>query len=144
MRPGGLFISCEWLDGIYHSSGSLQDIAPHAYHYLYLLQQAFRQQGIPNIVSRIPDFIRDSGLFEEPHTQRFPMVLGNPAIQEAGDPRLMYREVVMRYAASLKYLFLDHEMPLAEANNLVNNFLRDIDDVQELRLYYNVVYARRL
>ena len=146
MKPGGLFISGEWRHDMFHPSGSIENVAPNAFRFFQLLRIATQRQGIPYNSLQIPDFIRASGLFEEPHVEEFVLTFGNPLIHASDDPRLQFRASVMGYGLALKYLFLSqqNQMPTQDATNLVNNFLRDIDNVPGLRMSYVVVYARRL
>ncbi|KAF8882839.1 S-adenosyl-L-methionine-dependent methyltransferase [Infundibulicybe gibba] len=149
LRPGGLFISCEWgrYPSFYPSLNlSATGHAPRACRFFEALKNALRTcRGIEPVAARVPDMIFRSGFFTSITTQRFYMPIG-PWHADEAFRRLgrAFRAAHVRYADSVKPILLESGLPEDEVAELISGYIHELKTTRNLVSVYHTVYAIRM
>lgn len=145
LRPGGLFVSCEWdsypcmIDGT-----GLGSRAPRTHHYFSLINSALHTLGVRSIAGNVPRFLEQSHVFTDIQCARFTVPVGpwQGGLERTGE-RLMTNVLV--YAQSILPLLLEGEfVSRRDAVGLIEGIGDEIDNVPGIVLVYNTVHARRI
>lgn len=145
LRPGGLFLSGEWIRDMFMEDGSRVDLrAPGAYRFTVRLWEIMIARGISYITPLIPTYLQMSRQFDGVILQQYKVVLNshfNNALQNDISNRM--KDVMVKYARAMKPLFLDSGMLRGEAETVIEGYVRDARQVQGLMVVFQTVYARK-
>lgn len=148
LRPGGLFVSCEW--GRYAAfDPSFQGIpsvdAPATIQFFDAITNALASRGIQHRAYQIPAFITNSGHFYDITVEQRCIPIGvwpaDLASQNIGADCLLARR---KYADSSKPLLLNAGWSEAAVERLITNYIHEIHNVTGLVDVLHTVHARRL
>jgi len=149
LRPGGLFISCEW--GRYpsfHPSfvANPEMHTPGVHRFFRVLNGALDSLGIRPLASRIPALLEDSGFFTDITPQRFYMPIGplrsDPVWkQEMGKA---FRAALRRYAESVKPLLLESGLSSEEVEDIVQDYKHELKTIRGMVSELHTVWAHRI
>ena len=145
LRRGGLFVSCEWGRCPVMADGSdLAVHAPQTLEFFTAVRETLREQrGIPTVAPVIPQLLEDSGWFVNIVPRRYFMPIGDwhssPELRAIGRE---YREMVALYARSMRSVLMEGRRA-AEANDLIDGYIRESWSVRGLVSVLYTVHARR-
>lgn len=145
LRPGGLFLSCEWGRGPAFDPSYPSSPIPGLCHFFEVLTKALDVcRGIQPIASVVPSFINHSGLFTEITTYRYYVPIG-PWHWDERMRRLgrAFRAAHLRYADSVKPLLTEAGWTEGEITDIVDEFIHELKTVRGLVSVYHVAHARR-
>lgn len=149
LRPGGLFLSCEWERWptfypslVVHPPSRV----PGACHFYDTLIKALDIcRGIQSIASRIPSLVNDSNLFSDITASCHYMPIGP---WQDGPSRKMlgraYRASVLRYIDSVKPVLREAGYSEAEIDEIAGAYIHELKTVRGMVGTLRVVHARRL
>lgn len=148
LRPGGLFLSCEWNRHMaFHPE--LQQVpsvdAPAAVRFMDAITDALASRGIQPIADQIPTFLEDSGYFTQITVGKKYIPLGDwpsdLAFKSIGADCLKMHE---RYADSCKPLLLEVGWGEVASERLITDYIEEICSVSGLVDIIFTVHARRI
>ncbi|KAF5376694.1 hypothetical protein D9615_007865 [Tricholomella constricta] len=149
LRPGGLFLSCEW--GRYPAFHPALDLDPEVHapgvcHFFEVLGKALEARcGIQPLASRIPAFLGNSGYFTNITPQCFYMPVGpwhaEPQMKLLGRA---FRATLLRYADSVKPLLLEAGCTEEEMLHIIGGYVHELKTVRGMVCVLHTVYAHRL
>jgi len=149
LRPGGLFLSCEWeREIIFHpdrpeASGTTLHPTASAYFY-HVLNTALANQGIQTVINQIPSYIRDTGAFHGITPSLFYVPVGtwpeDAAMRDLGRRFLASQS---RYAENMKPFLLQMGYAQEFVEGLVQNFISELETKEGLVGAYRLVYGIR-
>ncbi|PCH43259.1 S-adenosyl-L-methionine-dependent methyltransferase [Wolfiporia cocos MD-104 SS10] len=147
LRPGGLFVSCEW-DVFPSMSMSNGDVpvhvsAPRTHRFFRITHDFLRENGIPLVGRSVEGILQASNAFTNVHVERFRVPIGgwHPELQRPG--RRM-RQLLGVYATSVKVSMVGRNlMSEADGQALVQGLLDETEAVHGIVHTINVVYAWR-
>ncbi|KAG6908717.1 hypothetical protein DXG01_003562 [Tephrocybe rancida] len=149
LRPGGLFISCEW--GRYpafHPSLALEptEHTPGACQFFDTLTRALDVcRGIQPIAGSIPGVISGEGNFRDVTQRCYYMPIGpwhaDPEMKELGRA---YRAALIRYVDSVKPLLAEAGLTHEQVGTLVHGYLHELRTVRGMVSVLHTVHARRV
>ncbi|KAF8154294.1 S-adenosyl-L-methionine-dependent methyltransferase [Crassisporium funariophilum] len=149
LRPGGLFVSCEWGRYVAFEPSLRLDPSTHApasSRFFDALTRALASsRGIQPISPQIPMFLSNSGLFTGITSEQRHMPIGawasDPAMRVLGERSL---EIIERYTDSVKPLLIEAGWVEAEVENLLADYLQETQTTQGLIGVLYTVHARRV
>jgi SAM-dependent methyltransferase len=149
LRPGGLFLSCEWVRSPnFHPTFSinLPSHVPGACQFYDALARALDIcRGIQPIASRIPLFLNSSELFANITTSCYHMPIGpwhdNPSMKMLGRA---FRASLLRYTDSVRPLFQEAGYSEAEIDDITGAYIHELKTVRGMVGTFHTVHARRL
>ena len=145
LRPGGLFVSNEWARSpIMLDGGDIDVHAPSTAEFFRAVRATLRdRRGIPTIAHKIPELLHDSGCFTHIASRPFFMPIGgwhaDPGMRELGREN---RDMVELYARSMRAVLIEGPWA-AQADALIQGYIRESWSVSGLGLLYHTVHARR-
>lgn len=147
LRPGGLFLACEWG----HTAAMAGDLdpqvhAPRTCAFYQAVNDTLESRGIPPIAQYVADYIGDSGHFERIRPRVHEMPVGdwhrNPQLRQLG---ANFRGVLEMYAASMSIVMLESgRYHCMEVESLVEGFMQEMHTVPGLVCEYYTVRARKI
>ncbi|KAF8900133.1 hypothetical protein CPB84DRAFT_1779393 [Gymnopilus junonius] len=137
LRPGGLFISCEW--ATYPAFEPSLQLDP-AIHALPLLQR----RGLQTIAPLVPSFLEGAGAFVGISAAQHNVPIGawptDPSLRSIGAACL---QANVRYAESVKPFLLDSGWTAANVDTMVEEYVQEIESLNGLVSVLYTVHARR-
>lgn len=148
LRPGGLFVSCEWTRqlGTINRSDP-QTRAPNAVLLLNTLNSYLSDRGGLDDPSRLRDLITSSHRFHNMQCFRYSLPLDNSdgnVDRQQTDMRRRFKRTLLEFGAATLGFLLDRGWTQEEAEEMIVGFRSDIENVRGLIIYYNVVHAQKL
>ena len=150
LRPGGLFVSCEW-GGCAAFDPSFEQVpsvhAPATVRFLGAITDALAAHGIQPLADQIPTFLANSGCFTDIRVEQRYIPIGvwpsDLALQNIGADYLKAR---VRYTDSSKPLLLAAGWNGNEAalERIITDYIQEIHTVSGLVDVLYTVHARRL
>ncbi|KAG6849012.1 hypothetical protein H0H93_011995 [Arthromyces matolae] len=149
LRPGGLFLSCEW--GWYpsfHPALGLDpsEHAPGISGFFDALNQALDTFcGLQPIAGTVPQLLTESGYFMNitPSLHYVPVGAWHTDLEMQSLGRA-FRATLVRYADSVKPLLRDAGWTEVQIGGVMEAFLHDLRTVRGLVAVFHTVHARRL
>lgn len=149
LRPGGMFLSCEWERGVtYHpgrpeaSDPTLQPPASAAFY--RVLNAALEDQGIRTVIKEIPNYIVHTEAFHGITSSLFHVPIGawpeDATLRGVGEKFL---ESQSRYAENMVPFLLRVGCPREFVDRLVRDFIRELETKEGLVGTYRLVYGIR-
>lgn len=148
LRPGGLYIACEW--GRLPCTEDDSDPAaraPRTCEFFMAVLLALQRNGGTHPTARyIAGWLRDSGKFRNIQEQTYKVPMGgtwptDPRHREIG---ATFRETMKTYTDSVKMLLLDNGYSYPCVETLIDGFLVELDAVRGLHFKYHTVHAIRV
>jgi len=146
LRPGGLYIACEWgrLPCVEDDSDPAVR-APRTCAFFQAILLALQCNGGTHPTALfIPGWVRDTGGFRDIHEQTFKVPMGtwpaDPRYREIG---AIFKETMRTYTESVRTLLLNYGHSCAEVQALIDGFLIELDAVRGLYFTYYTVHATR-
>lgn len=150
LRPGGLFLSCEWEQSqpVFHPTFQvdLPSSVPGACHFYDTLTRALDIcRSIQPIASHVPMFIDSSDLFTDITASCYYMPIGpwhdDPSMKMLGRA---YRASLLRYIDSVKPLLREAGYSEAEIDEITGAYIHELKTVRGMVSSFHTVHARRL
>lgn len=148
LRPGGLFLACEWgrYPAITRRIYPRPNIPRSEEFYRVVGDALWRTKGIVPIARDIANHMRASGFFEEirERTVEMPIGDGHPGATDA-NRRIGYhfREMLKLYARSMKVMMVNAGVGEAEAESLVEGYIHEMNTVNGMVSDYYMIYGIR-
>ena len=149
LRPGGLFVSCEW--GRYAAfDPSFQQVpsvdAPASARFFEAITNALSAtRGIQPIAHQIPTFIANSGCFTDITVEQKCIPIGvwpsDVDLQNIGADHIKVNE---QYADSSKTLLLGAGWSEAALEEIITDYIQEMHSVSGLVDVLHTVHARRI
>jgi len=148
LRPGGLFVSCEWgryvaFDPSFQQVPSID--APASVKFFDAITNALALRGIQPIAHQIPTFLANSGCFTDITVEQKYIPVGvwpsDLPSQNIGADCLKVHE---RYADSFKPLLLETCSSAAVVERVITDYIQELHTVSGLVDVLHTVHARRL
>ena len=148
LRPGGLFVSCEWgryvaFDPSFRQVPAID--APSTVQFFDAITNALAARGIQPLAHQIPTFITNSGCFSDITVEQNSIPIGvwpsDVLLQNIGADCL---KVHKRYADSSKPLLLSAGWSEAALERIITDYIEEIHSVSGLVSVLHTVHARRL
>ncbi|KAI0341156.1 S-adenosyl-L-methionine-dependent methyltransferase [Trametopsis cervina] len=143
LRPGGLFVACEW--GRSAAMADNLDPAQHApatFLFYQIVNETLRSRGIMPLAQRLESFIEASGQFERIRPRMYMMPVGSwndtPGLQELGK---RFRIVLVWYAHSMALMMIEAGRDPSLVNFVVGGFVHELFTVSGLICKYFTVSA---
>ncbi|KIP05969.1 hypothetical protein PHLGIDRAFT_107563 [Phlebiopsis gigantea 11061_1 CR5-6] len=146
LRPGGLFLACEWARTIHiPGAADARAVAPHTHAFFDAVAAALRGRGIAPAARHLEAWLRESGQFERVSARTYEMPIGDwpedAALRELG---VVFRGTVMRTYAESMAVFLGESGWRADAvQDLLHAFGHELNTVKGMVCRYYTVRARR-
>ncbi|EGN94744.1 hypothetical protein SERLA73DRAFT_171168 [Serpula lacrymans var. lacrymans S7.3] len=149
LRPGGLFFSGEVGRYVKYAPNSrlhTSAYAPGAGNFFRVINDRLaRYRQLREITSDIPQWIHESGLFEDITVQEHFIPIGDwhedPGMQSVGRT---YKAAMEIFADSLKPMLRDVGMLEWELEDVVGRFLNDMNTVRGMVSVYHTVWATKV
>jgi hypothetical protein len=144
LRPGGLFLACEW--GRFVSMhGGLDPLqaAPRSCEFFAAVSAALEQRGIVPVAQNLVAWLRESGHFERVKPRMFCVPIGNwPDEAHMRGLGVAFRDVMFTYAESMRVVLVEGGMHVVQADALVNGYQHEMNTVRNMVGVYYTVHAR--
>ena len=148
LRPGGLFLSGEWLRDVTMADGSqIQVHAPNIHRLMTTVWAILANRGIHHRSENISGYIRQNGRFGSPSIAQYPVVVNSNRFDHDSNQfsvANMIKDAMIAFSHGMKPLLLGVGFERSYVNNLVVQFEREVREVQGLKVVYVTVWARRL
>lgn len=148
LRPGGYFLSYEWsrLPAFDQAAGRDSNVhAPASTQFFNAINAALVARGLHQLAGHVPAILAGTGLYVDISVSEYHVPIGawpaDPALRRIGIDCL---EAQQEYARSIRQLLLDSGWAQHAIDNLVNEYLHEINSVHGLVSILCTVYARRL
>ncbi|KAF9446856.1 S-adenosyl-L-methionine-dependent methyltransferase [Macrolepiota fuliginosa MF-IS2] len=147
LRPGGIFLSCEWDLGVsFHpDSPHATETALHApasTQFYQVLNAALESRGIRTVMSQITGYLHESSAFDDIQPNAFYVPVGtwhdNPRMQDLGRGFLATQS---RLADSVKPFLKQVGHPQAYVDGLVREFVEELRTTDGLVGTYRLVHG---
>ncbi|PSR87015.1 hypothetical protein PHLCEN_2v5273 [Hermanssonia centrifuga] len=147
LRPGGLFLACEWGRCVEMADGRDPRLfVPRTCDFFNAVNQALVSRGITAIAAHIPTWLQESGHFNHIRRHIFKMPLGaSPRdSQERGEIGTQFKNIMRLYANSMRVMLIETGWNSSEVEALIRGYLYEMDTVPGIVCLYSTVYARRI
>ena len=163
LRPGGLFLSCEWgrtpilitrptssspHHPPTHPLPPASLLAPYTHAFFLTVNDALRRRGIvaSPAAEHIPVWLAQSGHFEAIQERTYDVPIGDwhpdPRMRQLG---VEFRELAKAYAQNVRALLVDSGgLNMRDAQELIDGHQREMAAVRGLAIRYYTVFARRV
>ncbi|GBE86850.1 hypothetical protein SCP_1000920 [Sparassis crispa] len=144
LRPGGLFVACEWgRMPVNRMNPAIP--APGLCNFFDAVLRALQMRGgVHPTGPQIPGWIRQSGKFDRLHVQQFDVPIGewtsDPVFREVGRK---FADTLKTYTESVRMLLIDYGISEVNIQVLIDGALRELDTVPGMIFTYHTVHARR-
>lgn len=146
LRPGGLFLACEWgRCAAMVENMNPMEFTPYACRFYQAVSESlYRAQGLVPIANRLEDYIASSGRFDRVECKRFSMPIGtwhrDPWMQYLGG---RFRDSLRIYVSSMELMMIQAGRDPTNVRELVLGYLREMYTVQGMICYFYTVQANR-
>lgn len=149
LRPGGLFLSCEWDRSVaFHPSLNISAPVrvPRTCKFFDVLTHALYAAGIQPVASSIPFILEGSGHFTDVIPRCFYMPIGpwhsDPRMRRLGRA---FRAALVRYADSVRPMLLDDtRWTKEELDEIIGGYIHELKTVRGMVSIYRTVHARKV
>lgn len=149
LRPGGLFLSCEWERWpTFHPTfaGYRPSHVPGACQFYDMLTRALDIcKGIQPIASRVPSFVDSTNLFTDITSSCYYMPIGpwhdDPSMKMLGRA---FRASLLRYIDSVRPLLLEAGYSEADIDRITGAYIHELKTVRGMVGAFHTVHAQRL
>ncbi|KAL0952635.1 hypothetical protein HGRIS_006881 [Hohenbuehelia grisea] len=151
LRPGGLFLSCEWVRGVLVHPNLPYDVAtyiPAISRFFDMVKDTLdRLRGIECLAGQVPQYLHDTGAFGEIMTREECIPLGPwasddaPHVVQTG--RIM-RASFVRYAEALRPLLMEAGCTPDFLNSLFAEMKHELRVKEGLVCNIHAVFARKV
>lgn len=137
LRSGGVFLSVEWIRGMYTANGAdLSQYASNAWNFFRIAIGLLGSRQIQSFSLRIPEFLGTNGNFTDITATSYEIDL---------DQSIHYKRMLIDYAMALRYLFVDSGQYTGDqADALADGLRNDVMTLVGLKVAYQAVHARRI
>ncbi|KAF8636112.1 hypothetical protein AX17_003815 [Amanita inopinata Kibby_2008] len=148
LRPGGLFLSCEW--GLHTACQPDRGIdlpvhAPASIRFFEAVRNALLARQVEPIAHAMPYYLTQSPYFGEVRVEPFYIAIGGwPEGELASRLGHRYKGIHQRFANSVASLLKEFGMTEIQAAQLIADYLQELDTVEGLASIYYTTYARRV
>jgi len=146
LRPGGLFLACEWgRSAAMRGNRDPAIYAPYTYAFYHTVNDTLASIGILPLASRLEGEVLRSGHFDRIRSRVHEMPIGDwPANDHFKMLGVAFRNVLTMYAASMRVMMLDAGRHRQEVDMLVGGFIRELYEVPYMVCKYHTVRARKV
>lgn len=146
LRPGGLFLACEWGRTIAMANGGdPRMLAPRSCAFFGAISQTLSQRRIYPIAGNVQQWLVASNMFNHVRPHRYEMPVGHwPTDPRQSALGIAFRECLETYAESMRIMMLEAGCRREEVDHLVDGFRVELDTVQGMVCPYYTVHALRV
>ncbi|KDQ56028.1 hypothetical protein JAAARDRAFT_180238 [Jaapia argillacea MUCL 33604] len=147
LRPGGLFLSCEWRYAVFLDDPPRdpQIFCPSSHRFFAAVAHALHARGLEPVASRVPEWLIHTGQFTQMVPQRFSLPIGDwpddPPARVIGTAAAV---ILKRFADSISPMLRENGMGEGALNDLIAAFAHELDHSRGMFLIYETVHARKI
>ncbi|KAK7684457.1 hypothetical protein QCA50_012404 [Cerrena zonata] len=144
LRPGGLFLACEWgRCAAMENNLDPHHLTPFACRFYHAVAETLhRSRGLAPVANYLKDFIESSGRFDRVECKRIIMPIGtwhrDPSMQQLGD---RFRQSLEVYVNSMQLMMIQAGRDPVGVRELVDGYVKEMYTVQGMICYFYTVQA---
>ncbi|KAI0087505.1 S-adenosyl-L-methionine-dependent methyltransferase [Irpex rosettiformis] len=144
LRPGGLFLACEWGRSAEMVGGlNPAEHAPCTCQFYNMVQETLERRGIHPLARRISRIVEESGHFKRVRTHVYEMPVGDWSRSfEMRCIGYWFRETLVQYAESMGVMMVEAGRHPVHVYAVVQGFIREMYEVRGIVAKYFTVHAR--
>ncbi|GJE98664.1 S-adenosyl-L-methionine-dependent methyltransferase [Phanerochaete sordida] len=144
LRPGGLFLACEWGRFVaLHDGRDVAGAAPRTAAFFRAVREALEARGVPPVAEHLEQHVRDSGRFDHIVVRRYTLPIGDWDAAQVELGRDMRAFLVM-FVESLKPLLVAFGTHAVEVDDFIRAVKLELETVRGMVAYYYTVHGRRV
>jgi len=145
LRPGGLFLACEW--GRFPAVRNADPVIhlPRSHQFFSAVNECLRARRIRPIAGDLSKYIEDSGHFDRIQSRAVEVPVGdwpeNDRMKRIG---VRFREMLKLYATSMGVMMVETGKNPGEVDRLVEGYRHELDHIRGMVSIYYMVQGRRV
>ncbi|KAH8092174.1 hypothetical protein BXZ70DRAFT_951500 [Cristinia sonorae] len=139
LRPGGLFVGCEFnrIPAMAHGRDASTHLPLSSRFFDAVNQTLYFSKGILNVAPCISRILNASDHFDEVHQLRVEMPVGGDHFGTC------FKGLLKMYVEGLKVVLLDAGWSRAQVDDLARGYLHEMEHIPGMVSIYHAVYARK-